>query len=136
MDHSITRQQKLITREELYKQVWETPMSRLGKEYGLTDNGLRKICARLNVPCPPRGYRWCRFMEMAHQWRDTEIASGFIAALKQLPMDEATKLGDKDMGEWIRWAEQQLVSRNPLNKGIEQVLDSVSKVTTWTYHNR
>lgn len=34
--------EKLVTREELYKQVWETPMSRLGKEYGLTDNGLRK----------------------------------------------------------------------------------------------
>lgn len=59
MNHSIARQEKLITREELYKQVWETPMSRLGKEYGLTDNGLRKICDRLNVPYPPRGY-WAK----------------------------------------------------------------------------
>ena len=73
-------------------------------------------------------------MEMAHQWRDTEIASGFIAALKQLPMDEATKLGDKDMSEWIAWAEEQLVLRNPLNKGSEKILGSVAQVTTWTYN--
>jgi hypothetical protein len=81
-------------------------------------------------------YRWRHFMEMAHQWRDTEIASGLIAALKQLPMGEATKLDDKDMGEWITWAEGQVISRNPLNRGVEQVLDSVSKVTTWTYNDR
>lgn len=31
-------------------------MSRLAAEYGLSDRGLAKICNRLNIPCPPRGY--------------------------------------------------------------------------------
>src|SRR5690349_20673679 len=48
-----------ISREQLYKQVWETPMSRLAADYGISGNGLAKICDRLNVPYPPRGY-WAR----------------------------------------------------------------------------
>jgi len=34
-------------------------MSRLGVQYGISGIGLAKICARLNVPYPPRGY-WAR----------------------------------------------------------------------------
>lgn len=39
-----------VTREELFRQVWETPMTRLAAKYGITGNGLAKICDRLNVP--------------------------------------------------------------------------------------
>lgn len=80
-------------------------------------------------------HRWRRFMEMAHQWKEAEVASGFIAALKQLSVDDAQQAGDKTMAEWMAWAEQQLISRNPLNKGVERIWGSVSKVTTWTYNN-
>jgi len=48
-----------LTRDELYRQVWETPMMRLAHQYGITGNGLAKICDRLNVPYPPRGY-WAK----------------------------------------------------------------------------
>ena len=48
-----------VSREDLYRLVWETPMSRLGAHYGISGNGLKKICGRLNVPCPPRGY-WAK----------------------------------------------------------------------------
>lgn len=48
-----------ITRDQLYRRVWETPMSRLALEFGISGNGLAKICDRLNVPYPPRGY-WAR----------------------------------------------------------------------------
>jgi len=46
-------------REQLYEEVWTTPISRLAPKYGLSDVGLRKICDRLSVPAPPRGY-WTR----------------------------------------------------------------------------
>jgi len=46
----------ILQRDELYKQVWATPMCRLAKEYGISDKGLAKICKKLNVPVPPRGY--------------------------------------------------------------------------------
>lgn len=48
-----------ITRDELYQMVWEKPMIRLAKEFGITGNGLAKICHRLDVPYPPRGY-WAK----------------------------------------------------------------------------
>ncbi|WP_454669545.1 hypothetical protein [Achromobacter kerstersii] len=34
-------------------------MSKLCREYGLSDNGLRKLCQRLDVPVPERGY-WAK----------------------------------------------------------------------------
>src|SRR6185312_14210123 len=43
----------------LYARVWQTPMTRLGLEFGISGNGLAKICQRLHVPYPPRGY-WAK----------------------------------------------------------------------------
>lgn len=48
-----------VTREELFRQVWTAPMSRLAQEYGISGNGLAKMCDRLKVPYPPRGY-WAK----------------------------------------------------------------------------
>jgi len=48
-----------VSREELFSQVWATPMSRLARDYGISGNGLAKICDRLKVPYPPRGY-WAK----------------------------------------------------------------------------
>jgi hypothetical protein len=48
-----------MTREELYSAVWTTPMARLAEQYGISGNGLAKICDRENIPCPPRGY-WAK----------------------------------------------------------------------------
>ena len=49
----------LLSREALYRQVWSTPIRRLATQYGITGTGLAKICARLKVPRPPRGY-WAK----------------------------------------------------------------------------
>ena len=46
----------VITRDELYVQVWSRPMTILSKEYGISDVGLKKICNKLNVPVPGVGY--------------------------------------------------------------------------------
>jgi len=48
-----------MTREELYGAVWTTPLSRLAEDYGISGNGLAKICDRENIPYPPRGY-WAK----------------------------------------------------------------------------
>lgn len=45
-----------LTRKELYRRVWSKPMSAVAKEVGLSGNALAKICNRLLVPYPPRGY--------------------------------------------------------------------------------
>ena len=46
----------ILTRQELYDLVWENPLSKLAKKYNLSDNGLRKICKKLDIPLPKNGY--------------------------------------------------------------------------------
>ena len=45
-----------LTRKELYDLVWSEPLSRLAKKYKISDNGLRKICKRMNIPIPAMGH--------------------------------------------------------------------------------
>jgi hypothetical protein len=49
-------QEIVLTRSGLYEAVWREPVMVLAKRYGLSDRGLGKLCARYNVPVPPRGY--------------------------------------------------------------------------------
>jgi hypothetical protein len=46
-----------VTREELYRLVWSEPITKIAPPYGLSDRGMGKLCARYNIPVPPRGYR-------------------------------------------------------------------------------
>lgn len=48
-----------VSLEELHRLVWETPMVRLGERFGISGNGLAKICRRLDIPYPPRGH-WAK----------------------------------------------------------------------------
>lgn len=48
-----------LKRELLFEQVWTTPISKLCKSYGLSDQGLRKACLALQVPLPVRGH-WAK----------------------------------------------------------------------------
>ncbi|MCP3669456.1 MAG: hypothetical protein GY814_03265 [Gammaproteobacteria bacterium] len=50
------KKEAIITREELFIKVWLTPISKLALEFGLSDVGLAKICKRMEVPRPKRGY--------------------------------------------------------------------------------
>jgi hypothetical protein len=49
-------EQVTLTRKELYDLVWAEPLSRLAKKYKISDNGLRKICKRMNIPIPAMGH--------------------------------------------------------------------------------
>ena len=46
-------------RETLYQEVWQDPVTTVAKHYGLSDNGLRKICKKLDIPLPEAGY-WAK----------------------------------------------------------------------------
>ena len=45
-----------ITRTDLYRQVWSTPLVQLARRYRTTKLELSAICARMDVPRPPSGY--------------------------------------------------------------------------------
>lgn len=45
-----------FTRKELYDLVWSEPLIQLSKKFNISDNGLRKICKRMNIPLPIAGH--------------------------------------------------------------------------------
>jgi len=50
---------KQLCRQELYDLVWSTPMKTLAAQFGISDAGLKKTCARAAIPAPDRGY-WAK----------------------------------------------------------------------------
>lgn len=48
-----------MTCQELYNLVWSKPMTKIAKDFGVSDRAVAKTCARRQVPVPPRGY-WAK----------------------------------------------------------------------------
>ncbi len=49
-------EQITLNRQQLYELVWTTPLSKLAKQYHISDYGLRKICKKMNIPLPNLGH--------------------------------------------------------------------------------
>src|SRR5215510_10705082 len=90
---------KTITREELYRLVWNRPMRDVAKDFGVSDVGLGKICKRLNVPKPQPGY-WQR------------IAAGYKVSVPSLP--EPAEGVPREIDIWPTMHNQNLVKANPV----------------------
>ncbi|MGE5472605.1 MAG: hypothetical protein ACM3UU_00080 [Ignavibacteriales bacterium] len=51
--------ERVYDREKLYKEVWTEPMVKVAERYNVSDVALKKMCKKLNVPVPGRGY-WAK----------------------------------------------------------------------------
>src|SRR5579871_4087407 len=60
-------------REELYRDVWEQPLTKLQTKYGISNVAIGKACRKLKIPLPGRGY-WAK------------LAAGH--KVKQVPLPE------------------------------------------------
>jgi hypothetical protein len=96
-----------INRKDLYQKVWETPITRLSKEYGLSDVGFSKICKKHNIPRPPRGY-WAR------------KAAGY--KVKQLPLPQ---------GEDVTIE----INPNPYSQNANKSKELISKMSSYKQSN-
>ena len=43
-------------RDELYAEVWEQPLVKVAPKYGISAVALGKVCHKLQIPLPGRGY--------------------------------------------------------------------------------
>jgi len=84
-----------LTRKGFYDLIWSEPLSRLSKKYAISDNGLRKMCKKYNVPI------------MAA--REKAMAEGGITEKRQ---------------EWILWATKKADWYDPLCETTDDLLDS------------
>ncbi len=60
-DYLPTRNEKTpVSREQLYEEVWAEPMTKVALKYKVSSSFLARICTRLKVPRPQRGY-WAMY---------------------------------------------------------------------------
>jgi ankyrin repeat protein len=57
--NKLARLMSCYDRTVLYEQVWSQPVQEVAKSYGISGVRLGKVCRKLQVPAPPRGY-WAR----------------------------------------------------------------------------
>lgn len=56
---AMSNQSMAVTRKGLYEKVWSEPIVRVATRLGFSGRGLGKLCARHDIPVPPRGW-WAR----------------------------------------------------------------------------
>lgn len=54
------KEESRVSREKLYEEVWAEPMTTVALKYKVSSSFLARICTRIKVPRPPRGY-WAMF---------------------------------------------------------------------------
>ncbi len=71
-------EQVTLSRKQLYDLVWSESLLSLSKKYSISDVGLRKICNRMNIPVPKKGF-----------WQ--KVKSGKSVSTMKLPQDFRVK---------------------------------------------
>jgi hypothetical protein len=92
-----------VSRERLYQEVWAEPMTTIALRYKVSSSFLARICTRLNVPRPDRGY-WAK-----------------LAAGKKTPKcPPLPNAAPGDELEWARYGQARCVP-HPLPKPPEKL---------------
>ena len=102
-----------VSREALYEEVWTDAMTVVAPRYGLSDVGLVKICTKLGIPVPPRGY-WAK-VKAGRPTRKTPLPA--------LPDRVRYFVGP------IRLSEHEAATRARVHDAIQQTLESQPPVS-------
>lgn len=88
-----------VTRETLFAEVWAEPMTTVARKYGISSNFLARVCERLKVPKPSRGY-WAK-----------------LKAGRKLPKPSLPAPQAGDELEWCRDGSAPAVCTDPSRRG-------------------
>ncbi len=64
---------------------------------------------------------WTTFTSMANAWETKAKLQSFYFALRSLPANGSTMVGERSIDEWKAWLEQKLADSDPLKDGAEEV---------------
>jgi len=67
------------SREALYNEVWAKPLTTVAKRYGVSGNAIAKVCKKLKIPLPGRGF-WAK---KAHGY---SIRQTTLLPMKEVPI--------------------------------------------------
>lgn len=94
-----------VDRETLYEQVWTDPVKVVAQRYGLSDVGLAKICRKLHIPIPSRGY-WAK------------VKAGRV--MKKVPLPPLRRSGSVPSGP-TPLSREQLARRAAIRESVAKV---------------
>jgi hypothetical protein len=90
----MARDYQIWNREELYEEVWSTPMQKLAGKYGISDVGLAKVCRKLEIPVPGRGHWAKREAGQEVQKPPLTLLKKNVVLYKPAPRPEPPKLSN------------------------------------------
>jgi len=122
--HAAKQDNIVFERAALYDEVWSTPLTTLSKKYGLSDNGIRKICKAMSIPLPKAGH-WAK-VAAGHHIAKTPLppTSGRTQFVSRPGISWSHQKPVSDTPDWL--ANQQAAEDRPENK-----IDVPSRVTKW-----
>lgn len=118
------------SREELFALVWERPATEVAREMGISGVMLGKICRRLQVPKPPRGY-WARVASGKTPRRPPLPA--YRAEIEERLRKQARSTSQVRLSklqlEFLSYSLDELASTGIDTKGCELSYDGIRTVT-------
>ena len=115
-----------VSREKLYEEVWSEPMTKVATKYKVSGSYLARICTRLNVPRPSRGY-WAMLavgrkmarvpLPKAQPGDELEWVRDGQAKVEQFPLPEVTQEQKKTRPRRI-----SIPDRHPILKSAKELI--------------
>ncbi len=120
-----------VSREQLYEEVWAEPMTTVALKYEVSSSFMARICTRLKVPRPPRGY-WAMYatgkrpkrlpLPKACPGDELEWARSGYARIAQLPPPQCPQ----DRSDTNR-RHRALPQQHPLLEGFKEQISGVGE---------
>jgi hypothetical protein len=112
--HAAKQDNIVFERAALYDEVWSTPLTTLSRRYGLSDNGIRKICKALSIPLPKAGH-WAK-EAAGHHIEQTPLppTSGRTQFVSRPGISWSHQNAVSDAPDWL--SNQQAAEDRPENK--------------------
>ena len=120
-----------FSREQLYDEVWAEPMTTVALKYEVSSSFMARICTRLKVPRPQRGY-WAMYATGKRPKRqplpkvcpgdELEWARDGYARIAQLPPPEAPQVGSV-----TKRRRRGLPEQHPLLEGFKEQMSGVGE---------
>ena len=120
-----------VSREQLYEEVWAEPMTTVALKYEVSSSFMARICTRLKVPRPPRGY-WAMYAKGKRPKRpllpnacpgdELEWARSGYARIAQLPPPQAPQ--DSSVS---KRRSRELPEQHPLLQGFKEQMSGVGE---------
>jgi hypothetical protein len=130
----VSNEPVVLTREALYQQVWSEPIIHVAGGVGLSGRGLGKLCARHNIPVPPRG--WWAKKRHGHRVRQTPLPPVEDPRLKRIvfhvsesqpPEADAPEFLRESNPEWRIEVLEDLQISHPLVKRAATAIRTASR---------